>query len=154
MYSMKRGYMDKRGLDAVVTTIIMILLVLVAIGIIWVVVRNVVQQGSEQIDINSKCLAIDLRAVSVVPTVGQAGNYSVTLRRGAGGDVIGGVKVAIFNDTANGGVVEFGDALDQLETSTQTVVGVTGANKIEYTAYFVDASGNPSVCSQTGSFTF
>ena len=62
---MKRGYMDKRGLDAVVTTLIIILLVLVAVGIIWVVVRNVVQQGSEQIDISSKCLSVDVQAVSV-----------------------------------------------------------------------------------------
>src|SRR3990167_792910 len=60
---MKRGYMDKRGLDAVVTTLLIILLVLVAVGIIWVVVRNVVQQGSEQIDINARCLSVDLQAV-------------------------------------------------------------------------------------------
>lgn len=37
--------MNKKGLDAVVTTLIIILLVLVAVGIIWVVARNVVQQN-------------------------------------------------------------------------------------------------------------
>jgi len=148
--------MNKRGLDAVVTTLLIILLVLVAIGIIWVVVRNVVQQGSEQIDISARCISVDLQAVSVAPVSNQSGNYSVTLRRGAGGDAIGGVKVTLFNDTVNSGVLEFGDALDVLETSTQVVAtpGVTAANKLEYTAYFVDASGNDQVCSQTGSFNF
>ena len=151
---MERGKMNKRGLDAVVTTLIIILLVLVAVGIIWVVVRNVIQQGSEQIDISSKCLSVDLKAVGVSPVVTQVGNYSVTLRRASGGDAIGGVKVTLFNDTANSGVLEFGDAVDELETSTQTVVGVTGANKLEFTAYLIDASGNQQLCSQTGTFTF
>ena len=138
---MERGKMNKRGLDAIVTTLIIILLAIVAIGIIWVVVRNVVQQGSEQIDISSKCIAVDLRAVSVSPVSGQVGNYSVTLNRRAGGDAIGGVR-------------DFGVTLNELDTKTQTVVGVTEANKLEYTAYFVDASGNEQLCSQTGTFTF
>ena len=151
---MKRGYMDKRGLDAVVTTLLIILLVLVAVGIIWVVVRNVVQQGSEQIDISAKCLSVDIQAVSVAPVAGNATAYSVTLRRAAGGDAIAGIKVAIFNNATNGGVVEFGNALDELETATQTVAGVANANRIEYTPYFVDASGNEQLCSQTGEFNF
>jgi len=151
---MERGNMNKRGLDAVVTTLIIILLVLVAIGIIWVVVRNVVQQGSEQIDISAKCISVDLKAVSVAPVVAQAGNYSVTLRRAAGGDAIGGIKVTLFNATDNSGVLDFGDALDELETSTRTVVGVTAAERLEYTAYFIDASGNEQLCSQTGTFDF
>ena len=149
---MERGKMNKRGLDAVVTTLLIILLVLVAVGIIWVVVRNVVQQGSEQIEISSKCLAVDLRAVSVANT--SLTDYSVTLNRRAGGDAIGGVKVSLFNDTANSGVRDFGVTLDELDTKTQTVVGVTGANKLEFTVYFVDASGNEQPCSQTGTYTF
>ena len=146
----------KQGLSTVVTTLIIILLVLVAIGIIWAVVRNVVQQGADQIDASSKCIQVDLRAVSVVPVAGQSGNYSVTLNRRAGGEAIGGVKLNIFNDTANSGVVEFGAGVDPLATLTRTVVtsGVTSANKMEFTAYFIDASGNELACAQTGTFTF
>ena len=44
--------MQKRGLSTVITTLIMILLVLVAIGIIWVVVRGIIEKNSEQITIN------------------------------------------------------------------------------------------------------
>ena len=151
---MKRGRMNKKGLDAIVTTIIIILLALVAIGIIWAVLRNVVQQGSEQVDVNAKCIAVDIRADKVVPVVGESGNYSVTLKRAAGGEAIGGVKVNIFNDTANSGVTDFGVTLDPLDTKTQVIVGVAGANKLEYTAFFTDASGNEKACSQTGTFTF
>ena len=148
--------MNRKGLDAVVTTLLIILLVLVAVGIIWVVVRNVVQQGSEQIDVSAKCLAVDLRAVSVNDgsTDGNLTNYTVTLKRAAGGEALGGIKVTLFNDTANSGVIDFGAAIAELETTTKTIVGVTNANKIEYTAYFIDSSGNEQPCSQTGAFNF
>lgn len=145
---------NKRGLSAIVATLIIILLVLVAVGIIWVVVRNLIQEGSEQIDISTKCIAIDLRAVSVAPVADEAGNYSVTLRL-AGGEIIDGVKIALFNDATNSGVLDGFEDLDVLETRTETIVaGITDANKLEFTVYFTDASGNEALCSQTNSFTF
>ena len=147
---------NKRGLSAIVATLIIILLVLVAVGIIWVVVRNVIQEGAEQVDISTKCIAVDLRAVSVVPVADEAGNYSVTLRRLAGGEAIGGVKIVLFSDTANSGVLDdYFQTLSELGTRTETVVtNVTDANRLDYTVYFTDDSGNDALCSQTNSFTF
>lgn len=145
----------KRGLSAVITTLIIILLVLVAVGIIWVVVRNLLQEGAEQIDISARCLAVDMTAVSVTTVTNETESYSVTLRRGAGGEAIGGVKLTLFNSTDNSGVIDFGTALDELETKTQDVVaGVANANRLEYTAYFVDSSGDEQLCAQTNTFNF
>jgi len=67
--------------------------------------------------------------------------------------------VNIFNSTESSGVIDFGATIDQLDTVTQPVDTtpsniVLNANKIEFTAYFVDASGNEQYCSQTGEFTF
>ena len=81
---------NKKGLSAIVATLMIILLVLIAVGIIWVVVRNVVESGTQNIDIGAKCLEVDVRATAVSPT------NQVTLERGAGG---------INIDEANGGVV-------------------------------------------------
>ena len=147
---------NKRGLSAIVATLIIILLVLVAVGIIWVVVRNLIQEGAEQVDISTKCMAIDVRAVSVIPVVGEAGNYSVTLRRTAGGEAIGGIKIVLFNDTANSGVLSGFLDLDELETKTETFAdtNVTNANKLEYTVYFTDESGTEALCSQTNPYSF
>jgi len=151
----KRGTMGRQGLSAVITTLIIILLVLVAVGIIWVVVRNLLQEGAEQIDISAKCLAVDMTAVSVIPVTNESGNYSVALRRGAGGEVIGGVKLTLFNSTGNSGVIDLGSALNELETKTQKVAtGVTNANRMEYTAFFTDASGTEQLCTQTNTFNF
>jgi len=146
---------NKRGLSAIVATLIIILLVLVAVGIIWVVVRNLLQEGAEQVDISTKCMAVDVRAVSVATVAGEAGNYSVTLRRTAGGEAIGGVKISLFNETGNSGVLDGFLVLSELETRTETVVaGVTNANKLEFTVYFLDASGNERLCSQTNPYSF
>ena len=147
--------MEKRGLSAVVTTLIIILLVLVSVGIIWVVVRGVVESGAEQIDVSTKCLSIDIRAVSVEPVDSEEGNYSVTLERKSGGNEIEGIKVNVFNDTDSSGVMNFGVAIEELNEETVILEsGIIDANKIEYTAYFKDASGNDVSCSYTGEFNF
>ena len=152
---------NKRGLSDVITTLIIILLVLVAVGIIWVVVRNVVQSGSEQIEITTRCVAVDLRAVSVTSVEGQAGNYTVTLQRRAGGDTIDGVRLVFLNATEASEVLYFGGGdleFSQLQTLTRSVNTDTGeegsyslldATRMEYTAYFKDASGNEQYCTTT-----
>jgi len=153
---MRRTMKNKRGLSAIVATLIIILLVLVAVGIIWVVVRNVIQEGAEQVEISTKCIAIDLRAVSVAPVAGSPESYFVTLKRFAGGEAIGGVKIALFNETANSGVLDgLFLVLPQLETETETVAAaITNASRLEYTVYFIDASGNERLCPQTNSYSF
>jgi len=60
---------SKRGLSAIVATLLIILLTLIAVGIIWVVIRNVVQSGAEQVDLGTKCIAIELSAITVVETI-------------------------------------------------------------------------------------
>jgi hypothetical protein len=145
---------NRRGLSAVVTTLIIILLVLVAIGIVWVVVRGVVEGGAGQIDITAQCLAVDMNAVGVVET--SAGVYDVTLERSAGGDAIDGVKLVLFNLTGNSAVLNFSAGPDELETVTRSIdTGDTGnATKLDYTVYFLDESGNEVLCTQTGHFNF
>ncbi|MEK6904296.1 MAG: hypothetical protein AABW87_01760 [Nanoarchaeota archaeon] len=163
---MKRGGIkaqNKKGLSDIVTTLIIIVLSLVAIGIIWVVVRNLVESGAEQIDVSQKCLSVELSAVRVNES--SSGVYDVTLKRGSDsqGDI--GVKVNIFQGTTlNSGVLNFGAVgdLDAIGTTTKTVntnadtaTPVIGGDKIEFTAFFLDdASGNEQLCSQTKSFPF
>ena len=140
---------DKRALSEVVTTLIIILLVLVAIGIVWVVVNSVLQSGTQQLDISAKCLAVDLQFVSIDETA--AGVYSVTLKRTDSGDDLDGVKIVLFNAASNSPVVEFGKAVTSLETVTSTVTTspvLTGAIKMEYSPYFLDDSGNAQACPQ------
>jgi len=86
--------MKKKGLSTVVTTLIIILLVLVAIGIIWVVISNVITQGSEQIFLDKFTMDLDLKNVNA-----NNGSNTVTMdvKRNAGKGDLYGLKF-IFND--------------------------------------------------------
>jgi hypothetical protein len=154
---MKGGNMKKRGLSAIVTTLIIILLVLVAVSGIWVVVSNFLDAGTETIELTEKCLEVDLSLVSVVPG-SVADDYDVTLKRNAGGDTIGGIKLNIFSGTESSGVLDFGTpavALGELETQMETITtDITAANRLEYTVFFLDVSGAEQLCPTTNSKDF
>src|SRR5512137_2593316 len=87
---------NKKGLSTIVATLLIILLTLVAVGIIWIVVRNVVQGGADQVDIDSKCLSASVEATKVT-NVSTA--YQVTITRNGGEDALGGVKL-VFTDAS------------------------------------------------------
>ena len=40
---------NSRGLSTIIATLLILLLVLIAVGIIWIIVKNVIQGGAEQI---------------------------------------------------------------------------------------------------------
>lgn len=150
---MRTKFLNKRGLSAVVTTLIIILLVMVAIGIIWVVVRNFVSGGVAGLEIGTKCLEIDITATALANT--SATNYNVTFTRTASGEEIGGMKVIFFNATdETSGLLDLSGNIAPLTTVTRSVDGViSGANKVEFTAYFLDDAGEEKLCSQTNSFS-
>ncbi len=139
--------MDKRGMSLIVTSLIIVVLVLVAIGIVWVIVRNIIEGGVEQIDYNSKCLEVNLRATAVMNTGGT--NYDITMTRSAGGSDVGGVKLVFFNvagETSD--VIDSDGNISPLATVTRNIdAGIEDVNKVEVTPYFEDASGTEKFCS-------
>ena len=149
---------NKKGLSTVVTTLIIILLVLVAIGIICVVVRGIIEQTTNQVDYNTKCLQVDVRATAVNCTT--VANCDVTLTRSSGGEPINGVRMAFKNtSTGTSSTTAFDSVGDipVLTTVKRTTVLTTMTdrpNVVETTAYFNDATGTAILCSQTNSFKF
>ncbi|MBA7710995.1 hypothetical protein ES703_119945 [subsurface metagenome] len=85
---------DKRGLSAIVATLIIILLVLVAAGIIWVVVRNIITKGAEGIELERFTLDLSIKSAYIDGT-----NVKVLVRRSPGGGDLIGVKFIFFNST-------------------------------------------------------
>lgn len=146
---------NKRGLSTIVATLIVVLLVFVAVGILWVVLRNFVQGGSQQIDLASRCIE-----VSVTPTkvVSAGGIYNVTLLRTGGDFEISGVNLVF---TGSGGDSNYvidseGDisALSLKTVSGINVTGVTNPNKVDAVVYFLDDSGNKQYCSTEETLAF
>lgn len=149
---------DKHGLSEIVITLIMIVLVLVAISIVWFIVRGILDKGTGQVNLGADCLEVQVSATKVVNSI-PGGTYAVTLTRSAGGNSIGGVKI-IFTD-ASGSSNYIHDAsgnIAPLETKTISSIvtspAMTNANKVEVAPYFSDDSGNEQLCSTSTVYEF
>ncbi len=144
--------MKKRGMSAVITTLIIILLVIVAMGIVWVVIKNVIQGGVGQVEIAQKCREIDLSVKRVVVTAaidGEWDDYAITLSRTASGENSVGIKFVLSNETHYSNVTDFGYKLTPLATKTNTTiddVNVSNGTQIEMTAYFDNDVGGEDLC--------
>jgi flagellin-like protein len=150
--------MNNKGLSGIVTTLIIILLTLVAIGIIWAVVSNLLSKSSGTVESSTKCLDVDIRATKVVENV--AGNYTVTLKRSASGDDTEMcAKVVLYTATTNSPVLDFSDnCLTPLESASQTFGDITGnitsATKVEVTPYYIDSNNKEKLCTVTTTLEF
>jgi hypothetical protein len=144
---------NKKGLSMIVTSLILILLVLVAIGIIWFVVKGIVDSGTEQISLDVKCLNVDVEATSVT-NVGL--DYTVTVeRKGSNTDEIGGVMIVYKNAGGeSSGPLDIAGNIKILESKTDIARTLEfTAESVDVIAYFEDGSGSQKLCSQTATYT-
>jgi len=140
---------DKKGISAIVMTIIMVGLVLVAVGIVWAVVLNILEGQEEQLAVSEKCLGIVIEPTNMVCGDGKC---NVTLERatGSSGDTIDGVEVTVNNGADTNSSISGGDiAVTKTVSVTDTLPTATEAS---VRIYFDDAEGNPQYCSQIASY--
>lgn len=151
---------NKKGLSTIVATLLIILLTLVAVGIIWVVVKNVITGGAGQVTIDAKCLSANVAATKVTNnTVGSPDLFSVTLTRAGGEDQIGGVKLAFTNsDESTSYVYDVPGNIAALSTITVPVnistATLANPSKVSVVVYFLDDSGNAQLCSTANQLAF
>ena len=141
---------NKKGLSAIITTLLVVMLVLVAVGIVWAVVRNVVTRGVESVELGAKCLNLDIRATAVNCNIPAACNITL-VRAGTEPDAITGVKL-VFRDstssTSSAVIDVIGDVPALVGKSiTNRDSTLTLPDSLEVTPYFTDASGNDQLCS-------
>ena len=149
---------NSRGLSAVVTTLIIVLLVLVAIGIVWIVIRGVVESGSQQINYSAKCLSVSVQTTAVNCAAGGT-SCDAIVRRNAGGNPIAGIKFIFSNITSGStGTPQTSQGnIAPLATSTtaQLTHGVTPSpNKVDLAVYFKDEAGTEQICPVSHTFNF
>jgi hypothetical protein len=142
---------NTKGLSMIVTSLIIILLVIVAIGILYVAYMNFVRTGVGSVDIGTKCINVDVRA-SMVECSGDPAICNVTLTRTATGEEIAGVKL-VFED-ASGDASNVTDVPGNIPVlGTVKKIGynttLTSPNKVKVTVYFEDESGKEQICSTT-----
>ncbi len=101
--------MQKRGLSAVVTTLVIILLVLVATGIIWGVIRGVIGEGIKDVSLSSFSKEVDIKSAVV-----EGDSLLVTVKKGSGNENLTSIKF-IFENGTDSQILERDTTLGNLE---------------------------------------
>lgn len=107
---MKR-VMNRKGLSEVVTNLIIILLVIVAIGIVWFVVSNLLGETTEGISLSKVTIGMEIQ--NVVYDNVQA---NVTVQRSSGEGNLTAVKILIYNSAGDSQAYEEISTMGTLET--------------------------------------
>lgn len=155
---------NKKGLSDIVVTLIIIVLSLVAVGVVWAVVNNLLKNGGAGIDINSKCLGVNLQITQANCSAGTTDKICdvQVSRSGTTSDSLGGVKLVFMNQTAgitSPAAIDVSGDIPAVVGSRLTgkdtgIANANGIDTVQITPYFKDTSGNVQLCSQASSFNF
>ena len=147
---------NKKGLSVVISTLIIILLVLVAIGIIWVVVQGIVEEGGAQVEAKARCIGVDLKIKSVGTCIAGSISCDVTIERGTGGGDIDGVRVVVTDGATS--LTGDGAVLDVFDTVTISATGSSAlgsaATTAKVAALITDDAGEEVVCDIVTEYTY
>lgn len=111
----------KKGLSAVVTNVLIILLVVIAVGILWAFVRPIFMQSGEKMQQTSECIDMELE---VVKCAAIDTNANVTVSRGPGTANLGEIKLIFEKEDGSSEAKIETDAPDALETNVYKVEGL------------------------------
>lgn len=149
--------MEKRGISDIVTAVIMVVLALVAVGVVWSVINNLVEGGSKKVELSSSCLDVKIKTTKATCSGVNNGICDVTIKRDAGGKELGGIKL-IFSDAnrENTYVETISGDITPLATKTQSGINtrLIGPNKVEIAPYFLDESNNEQLCPVANAYDF
>jgi len=138
--------MKRKGVSGVILTIIMIVLVLAAVAVIWGIINNILQTQTEQVDVSSKCLNVNIQSTKLDCSNGVC---NVTVTRDSSGEAIAGMKLVFITSAGDANYIhDVPGNVELLETKTISDITTTGINAtdVSITPYFLDTSGNEQLC--------
>ena len=139
--------MKKRGLSTVVSTIILVLLVIAAVGGLWAVISNLLNEGASSISLGSLSVDLVIRSATINTTTGIA---SVKVARNPGiSDVeITAIKF-IVEDSRNaevfeiqvGSFPEYAQRTFELNLSESEFININDIQRISLAAVYLSGDG-------------
>ena len=141
--------MEKRGLSTIVATLILILLSLVAVGIVWVAVSNILKSGSEQANTGASSFLINLELQKV--QVEANGDLSIFVKRNVGKGDLSGVYFLVSDGTNQKGIpkdanlVELGSQSFTLSSSEIAGLGLAGIKEVSIAPIIKSGSGKGTI---------
>ncbi len=91
----KRKEFSKKAVSGVVTTVLLILIVLAAIGILWAVISNFLKQGTQGIEGAADCFSLQLSIESATNATATVPGATIRVKRLAGEGNITAIKFLV-----------------------------------------------------------
>ena len=138
---------NKKALSTIVANLIIILLTLVAIGILWGVLHNIISKGSQDVDLQKITINFDIKSASFLDS-----NITVIVQRNSVEGNVTGLRFIFTNSTKSVTIDRF-IQFDELDTKTfifnsTEVPGIGIGDTISvspiYDSYGSIKVGNPS----------
>ena len=151
---------NTKAMSAVVTTVILVALTLIAVGVIWTVISGIVTDRSDNVKTQSSCLDVNLEVMSTdcaeaKPTTDPVTYNCTTTTELKAGDTIKGFKITYKDaDDMNVesreygvSVIDVSKTIKVLQTDTNETIGlVSRPISVEVSAYITNAAGEKEVC--------
>jgi hypothetical protein len=139
---------DKRGLSAIVLTVIMVGLVLVAVGIVWVVVSGILTTQTEALDYNQRCVGLNFE-IGTPDCVGETCSLVIERATGSKGDPIDGFEVTV-TDEVNSKKQDFKEDIAATKTAVVDLDGVLLEDSVKASVriYFIKEDETKHYCTQ------
>ena len=88
---------NKKAISGIVMTVIMIVLVLVAVGVVWTVVQNLLEKNAEDIELGSDCLGLNFEITDLVCVPNVECNFTIKRTSSSSVNQIGGFEYTLIN---------------------------------------------------------
>ena len=131
--------MNKKGISAVVATVLIVLLAVVAVVIVWAVLKPALTKTAGQV--SAGCLGVDLSIDSATCSDDSA-TVVVTLTSGKADKV----RVVVTNGADSGSVTEAAPETLATKTYTVTYSGLTGDKTVRAAPVILLEDGTEKVC--------
>ena len=108
----KKREFNKRGLSTIVVTLILVVLSLVAVGVVWAVISNLLKTGEQQSTSSFGQIFLNLKVQNV--NLKTNGDVDVTVQRNSGTGDLKAINF-IVSDGTNSKVIKKTTSLQELE---------------------------------------
>ena len=127
---------NKRGLSGIVTTLLIVVVSFIAVGLVWVVIQNLITEGLEDVGLQGINNNVRVEQVS-----DEGDTLSVKVRRDKGDAEISKLKFVV-SDGLDSETVELDvSGFDALETKTLSVPYVGLVKSIQVIPVLIDSNG-------------
>ena len=142
--------MNKKAISDIVTTVLIVLLSVVAVVILWSFVSPLLSKSGAQVAQTQACLNANLEITGC--TLGGSNLYNVTVKRNSGAATLTGIKLVFAKADGSTTAFNYSVSPGELETKLYSVNAGFAATNVGVAAEVTDSSGNKGYCAASQPF--